>query len=142
MKVVLIKDVRDMGRSGSIIEVSDGHAINFLFPRKFAIPATATNLKQAESRKQQVDEKRAVDDALIAETLAALAESPTIIIKKVNEQGHLYDAVGVAEIAEATKLPEIAIKLKKPIKEVGTFEIPVAMGENFGSISVVIEGAE
>lgn len=142
MKVVLTKDVRDIGRSGSVIEVSAGHAINFLIPRKLAVPATATNLKQAETRQASVDKKRAVDDALIAETLAALAEKPTTIVKKVNEQGHLYDAVGVAEIAEATKLPEIAIKLKKPIKEVGTFEIPVAMGENFGSISVTIEGAE
>ncbi len=142
MKVVLIKDVRDIGRSGSIIEVSDGHAINFLFPRKFAVPATGSNLKSAEIRKQKVDEKRAIDDALIAETLATLAETPTTIIKKVNELGHLYDAVGIAEIAAATNLPEMAIKLKKPIKEVGTFEVPVAVGENFGSISVVIQGAE
>jgi large subunit ribosomal protein L9 len=139
MKVVLTKDIRDMGRSGSIIEVSDGHAINFLFPRKMAVAATASNLKQAESRQKQVDEKHAVDAALIAETLQALAEIPTVIVKKANDKGHLYDAVDAADIAAATKLPEDAIRLEKPIKELGEFEIPVSYGDNFGSIKVLIE---
>ena len=139
MKVVLIKDVKNMGRAGAVVEVSDGHAINFLIPRKFGVPATATNLKQAETKQKQFDERKAVDSALIAETIAKLAEGRTVITKKANEKNHLYDAVDAAEIAAATNLPADAIKLEKPIKEVGEFDVPVSMGENFGTIKIAIE---
>ena len=139
MKVVLIKDVRDMGRAGSIVDVADGHAINFIIPRKLGVPATPTNLKQAELKQKQVSEKKAVDAELIKETLNKLSEGRTVITKKANEKNHLYDAVDAAEIAAATNLPVEAIKLEKPIKEVGEFDVPVAMGENFGTIKVVVE---
>jgi large subunit ribosomal protein L9 len=138
MKVVLTKDVRDMGRSGSVVDVSDGHAINFLFPRKMAVSATATNLKQVEARQKLVDTQRAVSDGLIVETLKGLSETPTTITKKANDKGHLYDAVNAADIAAATKLPEDAVRLEKPIKELGEFEVPVSYGDNFGSIKIVI----
>jgi large subunit ribosomal protein L9 len=139
MKVVLTKDVRDMGRSGAVVEVADGHAINFLFPRKLAVAATATNLKQVEQRQKHVDTERALSESLIAETLQSLAEKLTAITKKANDKGHLYDAVDAADIAAATNLPKDAINLEKPIKELGEFEVPVAYGENFGSIKILIE---
>jgi large subunit ribosomal protein L9 len=139
MKVVLLKDVRNMGRAGAVVEVSDGHAINFIIPRKLGVPASATNIKQAEFKKMQTDQQKAIDSALIAETISKLAEGRTVITKKANEKNHLYDAVGAAEIADATKLPVDAIKLEKPIKEVGEFDVPVAMGENFGTIKIVVE---
>ena len=128
-----------MGRAGSIVEVSDGHAINFIIPRKLGVPATATNLKQAEFKQKQADTQKALDAALIAETIANLAEGRTVITKKANEKNHLYDAVDAEEIAAATKLPVEAIKLQKPIKELGEFDIPVAMGDNFGTIKIAIE---
>ncbi len=56
-----------MGRAGSIVEVSDGHAINFIIPRMMGVPATATNLKQAEFKQKQADTQKALDTALIAE---------------------------------------------------------------------------
>src|SRR5665213_2885821 len=139
MKVVLIKDVRDMGRAGSIVDVSDGHAINFIIPRKLGVLATATNLKQAEFKQKQIHERKVVDAELIAETISKLSEGRTVITKKANENAHLYDAVDAAEIAASTNLPIEAIKLEKPIKEVGEFDVPVAMGENFGTIKIVIE---
>jgi large subunit ribosomal protein L9 len=139
MKVLLIKDVRDMGRSGTVVEVSSGHAMNFLLPRKLAVVANATNLKQADARQQKMEDMRAVDAELIAETLKSLADGLTTITKKANDKGHLYDAVGVAEIAAATKLPEDAIRLEKPIKELGEFEVPISYAGNFGSIKILIE---
>jgi large subunit ribosomal protein L9 len=128
-----------MGRAGAVVEVSDGHAINFIIPRKLGVPASAANVKQAEFKKMQTDQQKAIDSALIAETISKLAEGRTVITKKANEKNHLYDAVGAAEIADATKLPVDAIKLEKPIKEVGEFDVPVAMGENFGTIKIVVE---
>lgn len=138
MKVVLLKDVRDTGRANSVIEVADGHALNFLIPRKLAVLATATNLKFAEGKQKQASDKRSLDKTLVAERIAALAEGKVTIVKKANEQGHLYDGVDAAEIAAAAELPEDAIQLSKSIKEVGTHEVAVAIGEEFGKISVEI----
>jgi large subunit ribosomal protein L9 len=139
MKVVLLKDVKNTGKAGAVIECSDGHALNFLIPRRLAAPATAANLKQAEARAGQEQARKELDVKLIEQRLAALAESPIVIRKKANEKGHLYDAVDVADIAKAAELPEDALKLEKPFKEVGTFEVPVSFGESFGKLSVTIE---
>ncbi len=138
MKVVLLKDVRAMGRAHSVIDVSDGHALNFLIPRKLALPATPTNLKFAEGKQQQVADRRELDTKLIASRIAALSEGKVTITKKANEQGHLYDGVDASEIAAAAELPEDAVRLEKPIKELGVHEVAVALGEEFGKISVEI----
>jgi len=138
MKVVLTKDIRDVGRAHSVIEVADGHALNFLFPRKLAVPASASAVQHAEMRQKQVIDRKELDVKLITARVVALAEGRTTITKKANEQGHLYDGVDAAEIAAATELPEEVIKLEKPIKELGTFEIPVAGVEAFGTISIDI----
>lgn len=139
MKVVLLKDVKNTGRAGTVIECADGHALNFLIPRGMAAPATASNLKQAEARVKQRAQMKELDAKLISDRLNALADGRIVITKKANEQGHLYDGVDAAEIAQVTGLPEDAIKLEKSIKELGDFAVPVAMGADFGSIRVVIE---
>lgn len=139
MKVVLLKDIKKTGKAYSVVDVSDGHAVNFLIPRKLAIQATPSAMKQVELRKKQADDRRALDEKLIEDRLSALAEERIVFTKKANEQGHLYDALDAAEIAQMTNLPEDAIRIEKPFKDLGTFEVPVAYGENFGKISVIIE---
>ncbi len=138
MKVVLLKDVKDMGRAHTEVEVSAGHALNFLIPRKMAVPATAGAVKQAGLRVQQVVDRKELDVKLVEDRLAVLAEEKVTITKKANEQGHLYDGVDAKELAEAAQLPEEVIKLEKSIKELGTFDVPVAYGANFGKFSVEI----
>lgn len=138
MKVVLLRDVKDMGRANSVVEVSDGHALNFLIPRKLAVLATAASMKQAETRKQAQKDRKELDVKLVEERLAALAEGHVTIVKKANEQGHLYDGVDAAEIAAAAALPEEVIRIEKPFKEVGTFEVPVSYGEHFGKFSLEV----
>lgn len=145
MKVILIKDVKDVGRAHEEIEASDGYALNFLIPKKFAIAATAVAKKEAETRRKQVTDRSALDATLLAQNVASLADAHIVIRVKANEKGHLYDAVGEPEIISAAKeqahidLPEGVIKLEKPFKELGTFDIPVAAGETFGKFSIVIE---
>lgn len=139
MKVVLLKDVKNTGRAGAVVECSDGHAQNFLIPRGLAALATPTNLKQAELRVRQESARKELDLKLIQDRLSALAEEKTVIVKKANEKGHLYDTVDAADIAKATNLPEEAIKIEKPFKEVGTFDVPVALGESFGKLTIVVE---
>ena len=138
MKVVLLKDVKNMGRAHSVIEVSDGHALNLLIPKKLAVPATPTSMKQAELRVQQVVDRKELDVKLIADRLVQLADERVTIVKKANEQGHLYDGVDAKEIADAAQLPEEVVRIEKPFKELGTFEVPVAFGEQFGKFSLDI----
>jgi large subunit ribosomal protein L9 len=139
MKVVLLRDMKDLGRAHDTVSVSDGHGLNFLIPHKFAVAATERALKDAELHQRQVKQRRELDHKLVAERLAALAEGQLVIRKKINEKGHLYDAVDVKEIAEKAQLPEEIIKLEHSIKEAGIFDIPVSFGEQFGKFSINIE---
>ena len=145
MKVILIKDVKGIGRAHEEIETADGHALNFLIPKGFAIPATPAAKKEAELRFKQVKDRTAIDTALLTQNIAALAEARIVIKVKANETGHLNDAVGKPEIIKAAKeqahidLPEDAIKLEKPFKELGTFDVPVSAAEAFGKFSITIE---
>ena len=145
MKVVLLKDVKGVGRAHEAIEARDGHALNYLIPQKLAIAATAAALKEAQARQKQVTERKELDPKLLAQNIAALADARLVIKAKANEKGHLYDAVGESEISAAAKeqakvdLPVEAIKIDRPFKELGTFDIPVAAGETFGTFSITIE---
>lgn len=147
MKVILTRDVKGVGRAQEAVETKDGYALNFLIPKKLAIPATPQALKEAESRMKAVADRRALDDKLLAETLSKLSEIRLTIHAKANEQGHLYEAVGAREIAEALAaetrlaLPEDAIRLERPIKELGSFRIPVAQGDAFGEFAADVVAA-
>ena len=138
MKVVLLKDVRDLGRAHTTIEVSDGHGLNFLIPRKLAVAATQSAQKEAQVRVKQVVDRKELDIKLIEQRLGALSEGTVTIVKKANEQGHLYDGVDAKEIAEAAQLPEEVIRIEKPFKELGTFEVPVSYGDAFGKFSLTV----
>jgi large subunit ribosomal protein L9 len=145
MKIILTKDVKGVGRAHEVVLAADGYALNYLIPKKFAIPATPMAMKEAELHRKQVTDRTVLDTALLAQNIASLAEAHIVIKMKANEKGHLYDAVGEPDIRKAAKeqahidLPEDAIKLEKPIKELGTFDIPVATAETFGKFSITIE---
>lgn len=140
MQVVLTKDVKGTGRANEVISVKDGFALNFLIARKLAVPASSSALKQAELRQTNAKAKQVLDAKLIGERLVSLAEEKLVFIKKVNEKNHLYDAVDAAEIAEKAGIPEDAVRIEKPFKEVGTFEVPVAFGEQFGKLTIEVKG--
>ncbi len=145
MKVILIRDVKGLGRAHETVTVADGHALNFLIPGKFAVAATPAAAKEAALRFKQHVARKALDTKLLEQNIAALAEARIVITAKANEKGNLYDAVGEPEISKAAKeqahidLPENAIKLEKPFKALGIFEVPVAAGETFGKFSITIE---
>ena len=140
-----MKDVKGVGRAHDVVEAADGHALNYLIPKKFAIAATATATVQAELRRKQMADRSSLDTALLAQNIASLADARIVLTAKANEKGHLYDAVGESDIRAAAKeqahidLPEEAIKLEKPLKELGTFDIPVSAGDVFGKFSITIE---
>ena len=127
------------------VTTADGYALNYLIPKQFAVPATPSALKEAELRRKQIAERKEIDAKLLAQNIASLAEARIVIKVKVNEKGRLYDAIGKPELLQALHeqmhidLPEDAIKLEKPIKELGTFDIPITTADTFGKFSVVIE---
>ncbi|MDE1919487.1 MAG: 50S ribosomal protein L9 [Patescibacteria group bacterium] len=145
MKVILLKDVKGIGRAHEAVNASDGHALNFLIPKKLAVAATPSAVKEAEQRRKQAADRAALDTALLAQNIATLAEARIVIKAKANEKGHLYDAVGEPEIRKAAKeqahvdLSDDAIRLEKPIKECGIFDVPVAGAGTFGKFSITIE---
>ncbi|MDO8593415.1 MAG: 50S ribosomal protein L9 [bacterium] len=145
MKVILLKDVKGIGRAHDAVDAKDGHALNYLIPKKLAIAATEAAMKEAQLRRKQATDRTKIDSALLTQNISALAEARIVIKVKANEKRHLYDAVGESDIVKAVKeqahidIPEDAIKLEKPIKELGTFDIPVATNDTFGKFSIIIE---
>ncbi len=138
MKVVLMKDIKGTGKAHTVVDVKDGFALHSLLPKGLAVAATPQTLKQAAVRAEKAELDRQVQAELVKERIEALAEMKLTFVKKANEQGHLYDGLDAKEIAEKAQLPADAIRLEKAIKELGTFEIPVSLGEQFGKFSVEI----
>ena len=130
MKVVLTKDVKDLGTAGQVKEVSDGYARNFLFPRKLAIPATAAALKQVEAREQAVVKREAREEQQARGLAQRLKDQPIRIFPKVGEQGRLYGSVTAADVAEALSkqvgqpIDKRKIELHEPIRQLGEYQVP------------------
>ncbi|MCL2125079.1 MAG: 50S ribosomal protein L9 [Oscillospiraceae bacterium] len=149
MKVILQQDVKDQGKKGQLIEVSDGYARNYLLPRKLAIAANQENLtvmKQQEKAKQR---KMEADKAAALETAERLSEVMVkITAKSGGAGGKLFGAVTSKEISEAL-MEQFGIEIEKQkivqdehIKTFGSYEIKCKLGfEIHGTINVlVIEG--
>jgi len=131
MKIILIKDVPDVGGKGEIVDVADGYARNYLVPRRMAVKATAGAIAQAESMRQA-----AIDAALRAreeaENLAtALSGTRVVVAARAGDEGKLFGSIGAADVAAAiTKFTgvEIATKvvsLSAPIKDIGLHDVIV-----------------
>ena len=131
MKVVLLKDVRNMGKRDDIITVSDGYARNFLFPQKLAAEATPGTLKEI-ARKRAAQDAREAEMRAEAQAKAELLKNKIITLDvKCGEKGRLYGSVTAAEVAEALE-KQYGIQVDKrkldigdPIREVGVREISV-----------------
>ena len=131
MKVVLLKDVRNVGKRDEIITVSDGYARNFLFPQKLAAEATPGALKEI-ARKRAAQDAREAEMRAEAQAKAELLKNKIITLEvKCGDKGRLYGSVTAAEVAEALeKQHGIQVDKRKldigdPIREVGVREISV-----------------
>ncbi|HBW37113.1 50S ribosomal protein L9 [Desulfosporosinus sp. BICA1-9] len=131
MKVILQTDVKGTGKKGQILEVADGFARNFLFPKKLAIEATTGNIQDVSHKKaveQRRKEKEKEDAIKLGDKLNALL----IEVKtKTGEGGRLFGSVTSKEIAEALKkqhnveVDKRKLEIKEPIKTLGNFEVYV-----------------
>ncbi|MBR4167265.1 MAG: 50S ribosomal protein L9 [Bacteroidales bacterium] len=127
MKIILKKEVANLGEAGDVVEVKGGYGLNYLIPQGFAIAATPSALKQLEETKRQRAHKEAklVADA---EALAARIEAvPVKVAVKVSESGKIYGSVTTAQIEEALKALGIEVEKKnitipEEIKALGEYE--------------------
>ena len=127
MKVILLSDVKGQGKKGEIVNVSDGYARNFLFPRNLAQEANAQNLNSAQVRQDAAAHKKAVEKKNAEELAAQLADRGVTIQAKCGSTGRLFGAITNAEIAEALSaqtgldIDKKKVVLQNPIKELGTY---------------------
>ena len=131
MKVILLEDVRSLGKAGDIVKVSDGYARNMLLPKKLAKEATAGNIKALENKKAAEAEQREKDKAEAIVIREALESEVINLVSKGGDSGRLFGAVTNVDIANAIKeqkgfdIDKKKIQIQEPIKAVGRYEIPV-----------------
>ncbi len=149
MKVILLEDVKNVGKKQEIVNVSDGYARNFLFPKRLAMEATPGAAKEVE-RKQAAQRARETERRLAAEKKAGSLRGKVInVVAKCGAQGRLYGSVTGAEIAEALKnqhgveIDKRKIDLAEPIRTVGETEVVVKLyPEISAKMTVRVTGSE
>lgn len=133
MKVILLEDVKSLGKKGQMVDVSDGYARNFIISKKKGIEATAKNMNDLKLQKAHED-KMAAQRLEEAKLFAAeIAKAEVVLELKVGEGGKLFGAVSSKEIAQAAKeqlnmdLDKKKLVLSNPIKTVGTTSVAVKL---------------
>ncbi|MHB1004636.1 MAG: 50S ribosomal protein L9 [Chloroflexota bacterium] len=146
MKVLLLADVKDLGKAGEIKDVSDGFGRNFLIPRRLATTATPENVRQA-----QIDrEAKAKRDAKVAketQTLAQRINGVEVHFKAhVGEQDRLYGSITNVDIAKEVsrsigqEIDRHNVELEEPIRALGAFQVPVRVGRGaVATVTVIVE---
>ena len=149
MKVILLEDVKSLGKEGEIITVSDGYARNYIIPKKLGLEATKKNLNDLKLKKK-FDARLAEGVLEDAKVLAERLEAGQIELEmKVGEGERLFGSVSNKEIAEATrdqlglKIDKKKILLKEVIKSLGTHTVPVKLHPQVtGELTVIVKAEE
>ena len=133
MEVVLLEDVKALGKKGQIVKVNDGYARNFILPKKLGIEATSKNLNDLKPQKANAD-KIAAEQLQAAKDLAAdLAEKSITLSIKAGEGGKAFGSVSSKEITKAIQdqlgmeIDKKKLVLPEPLKTFGTHEVPIKL---------------
>lgn len=147
MKIVLLKDVANLGTAGEVKEVADGYARNFLMPKGFATLATTGLIKQAKER-AEAQRKRDLKARTDAEAMSQRINGQTVrFVVKVGELDRLYGSITNVDVAEklsaqiGTDVDRRRVELGDPIKRAGVYSVVVNLGQGLEPrINVVVEG--
>ena len=133
MDIILLEDVKSLGKKGDIVEVSDGYARNFVLPKKLGVEANSKNMNDLKLQKANED-KIAKEQLEAAKELAGVLETKEVTLKmKSGEGGKAFGSVSSKEIAQAAKeqcsleLDKKKIQLPEPIKALGVYEAGVKL---------------
>ncbi|MBU5447145.1 50S ribosomal protein L9 [Blautia sp. MSJ-36] len=148
MKVILLEDVKSLGKKGQIVNVSDGYARNMILPKKLGVEATSKNLNDLKLRKAN-EEKVAQENLDAARAFAEeLSTKEIILTLKVGEGGRTFGSVSSKEISEAAKkqlnldIDKKKLQLENPIRNLGVTNVPVRLHPKVtGSLKVWVKEA-
>ncbi len=149
MKVILLEDVKSLGKKGEIININDGYARNYVLPKKLGVEANQKNLndlklKQANEAKKQ---KELLEQA--KELALKVEEKPVIVSIKAGEGGRTFGSVSTKEISQAVskqlgfELDKKKMQLEEPIRALGMYIVPVKLHKDVtAKLSVKVEEAK
>ena len=148
MKVILLEDVKSLGKKGEVVNVSDGYARNMILPKKLGVEATPKNLNDLKLQKEN-DAKIAQEQLEAAREFAKNLEDKKVTLNlKVGEGGKTFGSVSAKEIAEAAKeqlgleIDKKKLQLPGAIRELGTTDVPVKLHPKVtGTLKVVVTEA-
>ncbi|HKM22778.1 MAG TPA: 50S ribosomal protein L9 [Lachnospiraceae bacterium] len=131
MQVILLQDVKALGKKGEVVSVSDGYAKNFILPKKLGLEATSKNLNDLKLQKANSD-RVAEEQYQAAKEFAKIIEAAEVVVKmKAGEGGKVFGSVSTKEIAAAAQeqhnmeLDKKKMALAEPIKSFGVHVVPV-----------------
>ena len=145
MKVILQQDVKGHGKKGQMVNVSDGYARNFLFPKKLAVEATADNVNTMQLHEKARLAKLAEEKAQAQAIAEQLKEITVRVVAKGGNGGRLFGAVTTKEVSDALKaqsgieINKAKLVLDEPIKSFGGYELKAKLGHDVtGVVKVVV----
>ena len=132
MKVILTKDLENLGRAGALVEVKPGYGRNYLLPRNLAVLATAKNIRQLEHQKAGILARASKEKQNMSAMAQRLSTLEVKFTRKVGEQNKLFGSVTSKDVHEQLAAQGYAIErrqvhLPEPLKEVGTHEVEVKL---------------
>jgi large subunit ribosomal protein L9 len=148
MKVILLEDVKSLGKKGQVVNVSDGYARNMLLPKKLGVEATTKNMNDLKLQKAH-EEKVAQENLDAAKAFAdELKDKEVVVTIKVGEGGRTFGSVSTKEISEAVKeqlgydIDKKKMQLPNPIRELGTTIVSVRLHPKVtGELKVIVKEA-
>lgn len=148
MKVILLEDVKSLGKKDQIVNVSDGYARNMLFPKKLGLEATSKNLNDLKLKKAHEDKVAAENLKAAQEFAKELADKQVVVSMKVGDNGKVFGSVSTKEIAEAAKaqlgydIDKKKMSLDVPVRELGTVNVSIKLHPKVtASLKVVVKEA-
>lgn len=133
MEVVLLEDVKSLGKKGQIVKVNEGYARNFILPKKLGVEATAKNLNDLKLQKANAEKVAAQQLAAAKELGEKLEKASVTLSMKAGEGGRAFGSVSGKEIAKAIEeqlgleIDKKKLVLPEPLKTFGTHEVPVKL---------------
>ena len=115
MKVILLKDVKGTGKKNEVKEVSDGYARNFLLPKKLAVPADNTNMKELNEKNKSIENKAQKEYEAAVELGKKMEEMNIVIYSKAGDGGRLFGSITSKDIAEQLKKQHEIVVYKRKI---------------------------
>ena len=135
MEVVLLEDVKALGKKGQVVKVNDGYARNFLFPKKLAVEANAENMSKLNNKKEANNYRKDLEKQEAQEIAKKLKGILLKMKVKAGENGKIFGGVTAKEISENLKtqynmeIDKKKVDLKEPIKTLGSFQVNIKLYE-------------